>query len=274
MYITHKNRNLKAKKRVFFLYLNYWIMLFLMIPIGFFINPEAYPGSLSKFLLNFVAWDCTYNSTWWFLFPYILIIITARYLFHLLDRCGGVLVFVVTYMINLMTSFIISRYGDRYLYHNLVLYIPFLYFHLLNAFYAGAIFARYDVFGIIKEKVEKTQFKNLICMIALIALIIIKGYITTSIINIYVVSLFFMLIYCLDRPQWMDKILLKLGEGSTNMWFVHALVCFYFLHDFTYSLKYPLLVYFFVVVCSYVTHIVINTIYIRIKSLILSKCEK
>lgn len=273
LYITFKNRKLHSKRRIFFLYLNYWIMLLLMLPIGYIINPNLYPGSLTKFLLNFVAWDYSYNSSWWFLFPYILIILTARYLFVLLDKWGGISVFIISYIVNLMTSYSISRYGDKYLYDNLVLYIPFLYFHLLNAFYAGAIFVKYDLFGLIKGKSENIPHKSWICIMAIVTLILLKGYITTSIINILVVSLFFVLIYCIDRPLWIDKILLKLGEGSTDMWFVHAFICIYFLHDFTYSLKYPLLAFLFVVVCSYVAHLVINAIYIRSKSFILSKWE-
>ncbi len=273
LYVTFKNRRLQSKRRVFFLYLNYWVMLLLMLPIGFMISPDNYPGSLTTFLLNFVAWDYSYNTSWWFLFPYILIILTAKHLFGLLDKWGGICIFIITYLVNLMTSYTISRYGDKYLYNNLVIYVPFLYFHLLNAFYTGAIFAKYDLFGFFREKVGKMQYKNWICIIAIISLIMIKGYLTTSIINIYVVSLFFVLICCIDRPLWIDKILLKLGEGSTNMWFVHAFVCIYFLHDLTYSLKYPLWAFLFVVVCSYVIHLVINAIYNRSKSFILSKWE-
>lgn len=271
LYITYKNRKLKSKRRSFFLYLNYWIMLLLMLPIGYIVSPDVYPGSLTKFLLNFVAWDYSYNTTWWFLFPYILIILTAKHLFGLLDKWGGFYVFIITYLLNLITSYTISRYGEKYLYYNLVIYIPFLYFHLLNAFYTGAIFAKYDIFWMIKENIGNIQYKNWICLISIFLLILVKGYVTTSIINIYVVCLFFSLICCLDRPQWMDKVLLKLGEGSTNMWFVHAFVCIYFLHDLTYSLKYPLLAYLFVVVCSYVAHLVINSIYTRSKSFIQSK---
>lgn len=89
---------------------------------------------------------------------------------------------------------------------------------------------------------------------------------TTSIINIYVVCLFFVLLYSLDRPLWLNEVLYKLGEGSTNMWFVHAFVCIYFFHDLTYSLKNPLLVYLFVVVSSYLAHLIINVVYVKCKS--------
>ena len=261
LYITYKKRNLGIPRRVFLLYLNYWIMLLLMLPVGHFINPINYPGSFSKFIFNFIAWDCSYNSTWWFLFPYILIIISSKFLFKLLDKYGGLYLFVFTYGINLVKSYTISRYGEKYLYDNLLVYIPFLYIHLLNAFYSGAIFAKYDLFNIIKNRSTKLHYKDLSLCLLIMLLVLFKGYITTSVVNIYVVVVLFVFIYCIDRPQWLDKVLVKLGEGSTDMWYVHAFICFYFLHDFTYSLKYPIIAYLFVIICSYVLHIIINTIF-------------
>ena len=76
LYITYANKKLQSFRRVFYLYLNYWIVFALMIPIGCIIRPELYPVNLSKFILNLIAWDYSYNSSWWFLFPYILIILT------------------------------------------------------------------------------------------------------------------------------------------------------------------------------------------------------
>lgn len=272
LYITHTNKNLHCFRRVFTLYLNYWIVFVLIIPIGCILRPDIYPGSPTKIVLNLLAWDYSYNSSWWFLFPYILIILSSSLLFKILNIFTGTSIFILSYTINLMTSFLISRYGEQYLYNNLLLYIPLLYFHLLNAFFTGAIFAKYDLFKCVKNIVQNKPFVNWTSIAIIILIILLKGYITTSVINIFVVCLFFICIYLIDRPIWIDKVLYKLGEGSTNMWFVHAFICIYFFHDFTYSLKYPILVFLFVVICSFIIHLIINPIFIRCKYVVNKVC--
>lgn len=271
LYITYTNKKLQSFRRVFYLYLNYWIVFALMIPIGCIIRPELFPGNLSKFILNLIAWDYSYNTSWWFLFPYILIIFTSGLLFKLLNKIGGWRLFALTFFIYLITSYSISRYGDKFFFNNLLLYIPLLYFHLLNAFLTGAIFAKYDIFDYMNKQTRKISHiphSNYVCITSIIVLILFKGFVTTSIINIFVVCLFFILINNLVQPIWLRNILYKLGEGSTNMWLVHVFICYYFMHDFTYSLKYPIIVFLFVVLSSYIIHLVINTIYVRCKSLI------
>lgn len=274
LYICYINRNLHSSWRVFYLYLNYWIMLIMVLSIGVIINPSIYPGSFVKFLSNFVAINYSYNSTWWFLFPYILIILTSKKLFALLSKYNGVTLFLNTLFINLLTSYTISKFGDKYLFHNLFLYIPLLFFHLLNAFVTGAIFAKYDIFKYIKNQIKRIHYSNIICVVSLLGLILLKGYVTTSIVNIFAVCLFFIFFYTLEKPRWLSNLLSKLGEGSTNMWFIHAFVCFYFLHDFTYSLKYPIIVFLFVVILSYLVHLIINTLFIRSKRFILDNIIK
>lgn len=268
LYITYTNKKLQSFRRIFFLYLNYWIVFALMIPIGCIIRPELYPGNLSKFILNLIAWDYSYNSSWWFLFPYILIMFTSGLLFKLLNKIRGWRLFTLTFFIYLITSYSISRYGDKYFFNNLLLYIPLLYFHLLNAFLTGAIFAKYNIFDYMNNQIRKIPHSNYVCIISIIGLILFKGYITTSIINIFVVCLLFILIHNLAHPIWLENVLYKLGEGSTNMWLVHVFICYYFMHDFTYSLKYPILVYFFVVVSSFIIHLIIKPIFTKCRILV------
>ena len=105
LFITYANKKLQSFRRVFYLYLNYWIVFALLIPIGCIIRPELYPGNLSKLILNLIAWDYSYNSSWWFLFPYILIILSSGLLFKLLNKIGGWRLFALTFFIYLVTSY-------------------------------------------------------------------------------------------------------------------------------------------------------------------------
>ncbi|MFR5897052.1 MAG: acyltransferase family protein [Phocaeicola massiliensis] len=68
--ITYKQnqRIMRSWNRIFNLYINYWIVFLLFIPLACFIRPQNYPGNLTEFICNFIALDCSYNREWWFFF--------------------------------------------------------------------------------------------------------------------------------------------------------------------------------------------------------------
>lgn len=72
--------------RIINLYINYWIVFLLFIPLACLIKPKSYPGSLMEFIGNFVALDCNYNREWWFFLPYVLLVISSKYIFRFLHK--------------------------------------------------------------------------------------------------------------------------------------------------------------------------------------------
>lgn len=65
---NYENYNISNKKRVFNLYLKYWIIftLFVIIIGNFILNKEGYPGSLKNIILTLTGISPGYNGTWWF----------------------------------------------------------------------------------------------------------------------------------------------------------------------------------------------------------------
>lgn len=68
------------------LYRVYWLTLIVMLTIGFFVNPTKYPGSVQSLIENVTGWYTSYNEEAWFLFPYLLLVLTSRWLFFGLER--------------------------------------------------------------------------------------------------------------------------------------------------------------------------------------------
>ena len=60
--------------------------IFLFIPLACFIRPQNYPGNLTEFICNFIALDCSYNREWWFFLPYVLLVISSKHIFNILDK--------------------------------------------------------------------------------------------------------------------------------------------------------------------------------------------
>lgn len=62
LYILYlKNSNIKPLKRIFKLYLNFWTVFVIFIPIGCILKPAQYPGGLLDFAENVTAWKTSYN---------------------------------------------------------------------------------------------------------------------------------------------------------------------------------------------------------------------
>ncbi|MGM9851669.1 MAG: hypothetical protein ACI306_05960 [Muribaculaceae bacterium] len=76
-----------------------------------------------------------------------------------------------------------------------------------------------------------------------------------------------MLFTKIQRPSWVDKFLMEMGRRSTSMWFVHTYFAYYLFHDFIYGFKYPALVFLVLLLCSYLTAIVVDAIYKKIISI-------
>lgn len=137
--------------RVLKLFIHYWIVLIVFITIGHCMYPERYPGSLSSLISNFTSFHTTYNGEMWFLFPYVILSLLAPWLFKLMSRFKSWQVIVTTLIIYICTSYCISRYGAKLLYHNYWIYNPLLVFHLLFSFSLGAMSARTHMFERLKQ---------------------------------------------------------------------------------------------------------------------------
>ena len=66
--------------RLLKLYIHYWLILLVFVPIGSFFKPTQYPGTITDILLNLLSWSHTYNYETWFLLPYALISISSLYI--------------------------------------------------------------------------------------------------------------------------------------------------------------------------------------------------
>lgn len=146
MYCVWQKGDKHRWSRVLKLMANYWLVLLVFVCIGHFLFPDRYPGGWMKVLGNVTAFDTSYNGEMWFLFPYVCLTLLSPWLFNLCERFRVRYVLLVSFLISLGTSFIISRYGDQYLYRNMWVYNPFLIVHLSFAFLLGAMAAKCNFF--------------------------------------------------------------------------------------------------------------------------------
>lgn len=260
LYITfQKSIDMHNIKRIFCLYINFWIVFALFISLASIIKPDVYPGRLGDFILNFTAWNTTYNVQWWFLFPYVLLVLSSGKIMHVIYHMHYVLLFILLGSLYLFSYSVIKMNLD-YLYTHQFVYMPILYLNLLFPFGIGAIFAKEDWFGKFEKQIKVLKHENLWLILSILFLIFIRILLPVSVFNPVFAFCFLLLFASLKRPKWLNWFLSKMGEQSTNMWLIHTFFCYYLFRDFIYGFKYPIIIYVVLLTVSYLSARLIDMI--------------
>lgn len=272
LYLSYQNRGSSSPwKRILKLYLNFWTVFILFIGFASFMKPERYPGDFFQILKNFTGWHTTYNGEWWFLFPYILLVLTSRYIFRwvrssslpvlLLLTGGGMFLIYLTICLN-----------RDYLYAHQLVYMPILYLSCLPSFIIGACFAKYDVASVLSNLIRiKSIGMNFLWILVFILLLAVRALIPISAVNIIFLVLFVCWFAILRKSRYVVWILEKLGKQSTNMWLVHTFFCYYLFHDWIYGFKYPIVIFIITVLLSFLSGVLIDQIYQPLQKMIIGK---
>lgn len=275
--ITYKkNRGIMHSwNRIFNLYVNYWIVFLLFIPLACLIKPKNYPGSLMEFIGNFVALDCSYNREWWFFLPYVLLVISSKYIFRLLHKLD-VKATIITITIVCILYFTANTAGKQfrpYILQYQPLQIILWYITLSFTFICGALFARYNIFEYYRSYFSRYYplKRNLLLTGSLLTLCILRMMLGPSILNPLFVIPFLICYICMKRSRRICGILEFWGSHSTNLWLIHTFFAYYLFHDFIYGFRYPILIYPVLLIVSLGSSYIVRFIHNPIKSIIKSK---
>ena len=234
----------KQARRILRLYIHLWVILLIFLTIGHCMKPDVYPGSLSKLISNVTGWNTTYNAELWFLFPYSVVSLLSKYIIKVVDWLGNLKALLIAMAIQIVTSFLISRYGGRFFYHQMLFYQPLLFFHFLYPFVTGVVLFRtkYNL------QLDWPTWKKLA---SVLVLVIISCIVRTSAFYIVYVPLMVVLFNSLSYPRWLELILLELGRKSMPIWMIHTWLCYYLFRDYIYALRHPPVIFLALVVVSY-----------------------
>jgi len=223
-------------KRFVKFYANYWVIFLIVVPIGVFILgrslniPYENSNVIKSTITDFLAMNGyrSYNVIWWFnrlivclyfLFP-ILYFITKRWTILFLTGLVFLLLLLRTEMPIWTLQFVLgiafalyinqlNRFLNRFNFWillSILLFVFSILFYLRNA----AIIPFFtDI------KVDTFQAVTIILMVLLI----------------------------IRRIHAFNSTLKFLGKHSMNMYMIHMFICYYFFKNFTYSFKYPLLIF-------------------------------
>ena len=235
-------------KRIFKLYIHYWIVLLIFVSVGCFMYAERYPGDWNTLILNVIGWETSYNGEMWFLFPYGFICLLSPWLFYVMRRIGYIKALMITALIHVLTCYLISRYGTTFLYGNQLVYMPILILHLLYAFTVGTVFYQY-------RNRFKSCISSRVAIVSVCFVVALVAFIDSAVVYMLYVPLMVFLFCQISYPKWMEIALLELGRKSMPIWMIHTWFCYYLFQSQIYSLKYSVLILGGVILISYLTAI-------------------
>lgn len=213
------------------LLINYWVILvlFCLIIAPLLGDSDRYPNNMTTFLLNALAIDTSYCGAWWFLTTYILLALSSKWIFTVVDKCRPFILLLA--VITIYTLGYIQRFKSIIdLQHPVLNWFvteSALYANSLLPFALGAFFVKYNIFNYIdtyvKQVINGWKLK-IVILFALTCLFVAKMHLP----SLYFAGGFFIatiMLYLIWSPIGIFAGCLNyLGQHSTNLWLTHMFI--------------------------------------------------
>lgn len=247
--VTFLNKELKTlsfyRHRFKKLYLNYWFIWLLFVPIGIFIfgrTPSDVYGNHTflKMILDFfgllnLIGQLGYNPTWWF----YSCIIVLYLIFPLLHRNIS-----NRWLLILSLAVIVSRLGG------LPIIAPVSRY--LLPFFAGMWMARMS--SSIFDRLKVTDI-----VIAFLLLSVIRNFSNMNfVIDTLLCVVLAVLLYKIRIYGWLKLVLVQLGKHSQNIFLFHTFIFLFWFREETYITRNPLIIFIQLTVVCYLISVVIE----------------
>ncbi|MEG1311464.1 MAG: acyltransferase [Romboutsia sp.] len=256
LYVSY-NKNVTYKgvlKRIYNIYLNYWVVFIIFIPIGLYMN--RYVFNLKQFIMNFIGISDSYNGEWWFLRLYIMLLIMYPLIIKITKKLDKYIILSISLLVNiigLILSKIFILMGVKSIIINLV--VIFLRGQFL--FILGIIIAKYGIYTKLKNKIglSKKGYYIFLTFILVVTSLIIEVQVIDEVAKLILVPI---IIFILANIISENSILSKLGKHSTNMWLTHSFFCYYLFQEITFIMKYSIVIIIQLIFITIIVSIIVN----------------
>lgn len=256
LYISYSHGKRNAAKRLWGLYLKYWVSLLLFVPLACLIgNRDVYPGTWLHVAENVTSLRTSYNGTVWFLFPYSCLVLFSPYIFSCIGRMGRKGWLCTVLFILVTCSLLLHFYGSYFIDHHYVYLLEHVY-ELLIPFLIGVFCAK----EVRYSRLAKRGGAVTLILLATLALLVPMHQWPLGLLYPVYMLMLFLCIALLSLPRFLSQLLRLLGRRATAMWFVHAYFCWYLFSAQFYALRYSLLIYGGLVVVSYIAACLVDTL--------------
>lgn len=267
--ISYKNNKENYIKnnliRVFKLYINFWIILFIFVVV---LGPvmgqgESYPGDFRKFILTFTALDPEYNGAWWFFTTYIILVLLSPIINKIVVKYNTILVisisfifYAIAYVQRIKGVIVLDNYILNWFIRQIALFgtsqLPFI---------IGSVFADKKIYSKLDNICNKIRYKNILGILIIMLMIVAHGIVQTLFIAVFTGIVFICVFNLIDKPKWINRLFNYLGDHSTNIWLIHMFFYMIYFKDFIYGAKYSFLIFLWLVILCLASSYIVNLIY-------------
>ncbi|OOM16558.1 acyltransferase family protein [Clostridium saccharobutylicum] len=250
-------------KRLKNLYVNYWTVFIIFIPISFFTGYREF--NLAEFFDNFIGYRSTYDGEWWFFELYVLVIATFPITVKLIKNSSvssffKIMVLAVlsrTVYVSLKDVPLFNTFAGTIFYGELNLLLTWL-----PCFLMGVTFAKFDLFPKISQKFKDNKLDNIFVYLLICLVLMYIRFRNDDVIDFdYLIApLYILCSVSIVKILKLNKIFIYLGKHSSNMWLVHSFFCYQYFQWWVYLPKISIFVLLWLTIITIATSIAIEFI--------------
>ena len=204
------------------------------------------PGSFSKFILNALTLENSYNGAWWYMFAYVVLVLLSPMLLKVVKKMHPLVVLSIGFAVYCAAYYLRFRITTD----NWLLIKAGPLGMTLFEYLIGAVCCRTQLFTKLYRywgKIHQT-WRWLIAVFLFIAMLYVRTKVIPSlfvapITGFVVISLF----HFWQKPKCIQSAFLYIGKHSTNIWLTHMFFFTYIFKNFAYSAKYPIFIFVLVI---------------------------
>lgn len=234
LYIVHSHgKDNHRWTRCFKLYMTYWLITTVFVCLSLLMGDTRCVISLPVILENMTDWASTYYLPAWFILPYCILAVCAKWIFSVSDKLNVWLVLILGYMVYVLSSRLnVFDWFRLNFFQILYIFFPFL---------LGGILARTRFV----EKCELCLDKIPIVAVAgLLAVVMaVRYFLFTGAVISFFWAAFIIIAVNLIRRTGGGIVLIFFGRHNLNMWMIQAWICWYLFRRQIYALGNPLLLF-------------------------------
>lgn len=290
IYKSFQKGNLNIFNRIWQLYISYWKVFIIFIPLGFLVfgqQPDYCVDTIVchvfeefdvvELIGNFCGILSTYCREWWFLFSYVIVLITfwawgeviSKHTFA--QNVFGIVVysiFLEAIVPACVDTGVVKNLQNNYLFQTFINQVsPFV-----TCFWMGCALAKDNILEKIREILYDKKILNIVSdVIGIVFVIVIRTSIIGISIDMFLVIALTIFATDLVKRMKISWLFSAVGRNSTNMWLIHTFFCYYFLpiSRLIYSSQYAIVAWVQLMILTYIVSILIDRLYAGIGKVVM-----
>lgn len=243
----------KRLRRYLKFMIHYALAVLFVAFCGLLYGGAKIPGSLLKFVFNFLAIDYSYTGIWWYVWFYVCYVICSEIFYKIINTVSFkslVLLIILQFFIVEATRNLIMGFMDL---DSLLFKIYDHLYYLLGArmlcYFGGMLVAKHKVISFFKYKINtiKATKSNFLIIVLLILSSLLLCVFSKGILLAFYSFFVFLAFNCFKHCVIGIKIFKTLGKYSLYIWLLHPFIytsAFPFVKEWLLSFKYSLLIWF------------------------------